>query len=509
MWTPSCGWSIVVVLLVCAVHPITGQSTGSTIYAQGDLILVNPQQSTAIFVSVLVFSTLFAYLMQWLMGVRNRYQRSIVVAIKEEVTCMTVAELLLLWATFSFPLSDQWKSVIQFVALCLIYMALYYSIAVMTVTVLQGRQMNKWRLFEWAKLGADATHGRDEQTLKMCRHFYLSMLPFDVGADPSNLDEDLDPNAMILFTSAMTMIERRHMKAFTDFTPLTWLGLFFVITVNGFRALTVGTVGLDTTSLHIAQSMTFIALCGYGTFLVFIVASQTLLSRLFRNLFNKAASNGGTISQTKLTDEQRTADVEEMTKCLFFRSIPATLQIFKVVLLSQVWYLSMMTVGIFYVLWRDLGWYSLIIFPIAILPPVVTVLIYPTALTRTMMCCVVGVEFDIKAARGILAGDFDVNDVELTAAEIHGVDDDAELIAKADEHMHKKRAQNDDADSDLDLPDEVQGVTVNLHSGTQIHTSPSKVLGVRPVLNERTYVVTNNRPVFDDTANLRVRRDDL
>lgn len=527
----------------------------SSIYASGDLILANPMQSTAIFLTVIVLSTAFEYILEFLMDIKNRYQRAIVLAVKEEVVCMAFTHMVLLWASFSFPFTTHWHTVIQFVAVTVIYMAFTYIFMTASIVVLLSRRMSSWRTFEWSAISAISQHDKSEQQFRLARQVYLAMLPFDVpGAEPSGggrdggNDEDGDgdnvddPNAALLFSSVLTVLERKHVQSFTDFTPVTWIGLALLITVNGFRAVTVVSIGLGDEGTRIAQSLSFIA-TGYAMALALFVMSSLLFRRGYSRLFGRAAKNNGCINPAKRTAAERKSDADEFKRVLFFSNVGHTMQIFKVFWLGLIWYSAHLVVGIFYVLWRDFGWYSLILDAIAIVPPLLALVILPGCFVCAILTAAIGADFDPRIARAVLDGDIDVNDHDIPdedgdAADgsgwagiaSSGVDfsDPAEGALKDDDETDGRAVSPDPSqpgqrrlgasqqqtrDNEPELPDEWSGPAVTFHDGSPDPptTAPTKVLGVRPVLNDRSLAwnVRQRRPVFDDTALLRRDADIL
>eukprot|EP00672_Neobodo_designis_P027233 CAMPEP_0174837888 /NCGR_PEP_ID=MMETSP1114-20130205/7053_1 /TAXON_ID=312471 /ORGANISM="Neobodo designis, Strain CCAP 1951/1" /LENGTH=546 /DNA_ID=CAMNT_0016071975 /DNA_START=44 /DNA_END=1684 /DNA_ORIENTATION=- len=530
---PPALFAVAVLWLCAAATPAQAQTTSgsiaeerSSIYSSGDLILVNPQQSTAIFLTVIVLSTAFEYALEFLMAIKNRYQRTIVLAVKEEAMTLSAAHMLLLWGSFSFPLALRWHTQLQFVAMCLLYMVITYLATVTGVVVLLARIMSAWRTFEWSAIAADAQHDKDQQLFKMSRQVMLTMLPFDVpGADPDLAADDEargeNPNAVLVYSSLLTVIERRHLKTLTDFTPLTWIGLALLITVNGFRAVTVDSVGgLDESGKRIAQALAFIAM-GYLMLGGLLLFQHLLYRRLNQVMFARAAQNGGAISKKRRTATQREADREKHRKVLFFSSVPSTLQIFKVFWLGIIWYVALLIVGIFRVLWRDFEWFALMIYVAAIVPPIGCVYLLPWAQVYAVMAASVGAEFDPELVRGILAGDIDVNDHDVA-----DVDDDdgagwagiadsavaegathAEIVDRALDEEQQQRAEAEPA-----MPDEWDGPTISLHEAAapeQVQGSPPRVVGVRPVLNDvgARFDTRPKRAVFDDAAVLRRERD--
>jgi hypothetical protein len=497
----------------------------SSIYARGDLIAINPQQSTVIFIVVIVLSTAFEYALEKLMELKNRYKRTIVLAVKEEITCIAFTHMLLLWISFSFPLSPHWRIVLQFVAVCLIYMTFAYIISISVIIVLLSKRMSQWRSFEWASLLMVSQHDKKQQLFKMCRQVFITMLPFEMQGDPDeNLNDEQrqsDPNAMLIYSSIMTVVERKFMKTFTDFDPVTWIGLALVITLNGFRAVTVVSLDKSEELTRIAQSLSFIG-TGYLIMLACIGLHLMLFRRLYGMLFTRAAEDGGSISKAKRTPAQREEDIRRHSRALYFGSLPYTIQVFKIILLSMCWYVALLIVGIFFVLWRDFEFYALLLYVISVIPPIVVVMLLPSTMVHTLMCACIGVEFNPDIVRKLVDGELDINDQDVEDGD--GVEDEdnagwagiaqpgVDREAKRESAQRLRRAANRAAgattradEEGADLPDEWDGPTVSLHdSATEPVTgSPAKLMGVRPVLNQPKYNTRSKRPVFDDSALLR------
>lgn len=104
----------------------------SGVYTNQDLILVNPLQSTSIFLGVIFFSTGFELACERMDNHVNKYTKIFFYSIKEEMAVLGFAQLVLLfvlYAAVSFTsVKLSWLIVIEFTQLCLVYMAFAFVV---------------------------------------------------------------------------------------------------------------------------------------------------------------------------------------------------------------------------------------------------------------------------------------------------------------------------------------------------------------------------------------------
>jgi hypothetical protein len=475
-----------------------------SIYSNGDLILVNPQQSTVIFVSVIVCSTLLEYLITRLQSAKNKYLRTIVVASKDEITNIGFVQMLLLFVVYSFPLSGSWAAVILWVTMCLLYMAITYVIMASIVLALLRLQGNRWRIFEWARIDADAHHTGSEQLFKTARQYFVAAVRSQNENDNADLDEKLEDTSLVAFSSYLMRIQRRNLRQVTDFGFKTWFGCGLMIVINGSRAITAASIDRSNVLL---QVLSFVGVSGYGTILLFLVAHTMFQRRLRRFLVARVLElkkKTEPTLQAGVFDERLDRPPEDVgpvkldrsvtpQQCFFFRSMSATLEMFKIVQLCLMWYFAVGIMAYAFVAWDAVQWFALLIYAGAAIPLLIFLRVYPWTVNLIMICQSLGDHFDMDLVKALL-GD---NDVE-TDSDSDGSDDDG------DKGDGKKREGLAPAELDAELrevEDEWNGEhVVTLHETVppdmKPQGEPSKLVGVAP---RAKFERKAARPVFHQT----------
>lgn len=387
-------------LVVAQTTPAPPGSTAApvddfrSIYSNGDLILVNPQQSTVIFLSVIVSSTLLEWAIEVMGGHPNKYIRIIFFAVKEEATCIAFTEMVLLFVAFSFDLSRQWRVVIQWVVMCLLFLVFAFTIMVTVVVMLLRVQARRWRTFEWAKIEADATHDTHEQIFKLSRAYFLHKVMqklSDCGVRTTEIP-------LVAFSAFIGRVERRLIPGVLDFTLRTWAGLGLVIVLNGARSVTAASV---TSRSTLVQILTFVFIIGYGILVAYAAVHLLLTRRLRQFMLTFAVQLERGETEIK-SSSQSTAKVAKNTQqCLYFRSPGATFELIKVLMLSMVWYVAVLIMAYVYVSFSEVGWYALLIYAAAAVPPVVMTYKLPWTLNVVTICVALGDDMENRTGEDV------------------------------------------------------------------------------------------------------------
>lgn len=406
-----------IVALCCLTSPVFAQvDVRASIYANGDLILINPQQSTAIFISVIVCSTGLEFLFEILESQTNRYIRVIYKSVKEECTVLGLSELVLLFIAFSFTgLSQTWRIVIQWVAMCLLYMACAYTIFVSVVMIFLKLNAKAWFTFEWARLDADVYHTSNEQLFKLARRYFTSRL---VDVIRERFKKNVAEIPAVAFSSYITHVEKQYLRMMLDFSMKTYGGLAFVIVLNGSRSITVATIA----QANIGQIISFMAVVGYGIVLAQFIVKLILERRLRQFL----------LLQTNSETAKRDLGAES---CLFFTSASATFEVFKIFFLSMMWYTAVFIMCYLYTSWAAVGYYCILMYIFAIIPPILFCLQLPWCFTLVVWCAG-------------LVGNLDSRGIDLLLKGVSALNDDEESEDEKATAEAKQRAKQGDNDND-------------------------------------------------------------
>ena len=468
-----------------------------SVYFNGDLILVNPQQSTAIFLVVIASSTILEFCFEKAGEQRNIYIRTIVRALKEELTVISTSQLILLFVAYSFSmLSSLWRFTLEWVVLTLAYLCLAYAAGITTILILLKWRSLTWRTFEWARIEADAHHSNSEQLFKIARLYFA-----DEVSSRANQHGTMHVEIpLVAYSSFLSRVERSLLKYIMDFSMKTWGLLSLIIIVNGARSLTVGTI--DTT--NVGQITSFVIVIGYVPLLVYLAVHRSLERRLRQFILRQRHPESRVEGATGL-------------QCLFFRSPIATLEVFKAFLLIMMWYSAVFISGFVYVSYHSLGYFAVIVYAIGAVPPIVTCFSFPWTINVVTMCVSLGTELD-KAVDHLKNGvqvDDDIasedSDDELGSVDAHP-NNQKKLKKKKEgggntEEMHTttSKARGNVAASALSFfPDEYNGPPVTFHDGLpedQVPPGePSRIMGVVPVnamASRKKWIKKTSRPIFE------------
>jgi hypothetical protein len=521
---------------------IFGSANFITIYSNDDLIVVHPIQSTVLLICVIVSSTVIEYLFERVSSDRNIYVQTIALAAKEEIVGIAFAEMLLVLLAVSVNFASDWRTNILFVALLLVYMTFgllgYFVFLAFRIKAL----LQQWRDFEWARIENDSEHNTSERTFKLAKQVFMSLLPDALtdaiasrmqGGDEMRMlaesgqatQDGIDSQLLLMFFSSYTARTcKMQLRDVTDITPMTWLGLGFFVILNGLRAVTVSSIPGSSSLAHV---LSYIGCIGFVPLAV-LLAAYGIVNRRISSFVLKVAS------QDDIAD--RAAAQAEASRCLLFGSCVRTMQIVKIVSLTQVWYICMFGVGFSYVIFRDISWYALLIYVFAIIPPIVCALIIPHFIHLTFMGGSLSEHFDVAAIKKMFDGTIDPNDDEIEDDDDDalddmvdesklasrssgnpnlavsrsigsGVDDDDHAGAAGGQDVSAKRrrnAANGGGDSNgrgnkATFDDEWEGEEIRLNAkSTAASSDPRRNLAPPDISVSTQFVVRQPRPVFDD-----------
>ena len=333
----------------------------SSLYSNGDVVLENPIESSAILLIVVIVCASVEYIFALGKQVNSRFFQEVFSTLSEEVLVVGVLSLLLTFAaSVVASLPDQWSIMLDWAHACLLFMA------VMLITILSAvaagllTAHKGWVKFEEHRMKASPeTHSQREAMFRQANDKFLSSLR--VCGLPTDVS----------LAQYLLKAEKGHLVALANLTWRSWLALSTIVVLNALRtrlipqtqSTTQATEVLDTTgeAINIAS---FIALCGYGTLVIFVSVHMQLQRRLQQYLTLNTASqnveataslrnaaialkmekngekgpNGGDVPLLNASGNDRESFLEDSQTFLIWRSVDSTMALLQAVFIFLVWY---------------------------------------------------------------------------------------------------------------------------------------------------------------------------
>lgn len=386
--TPSSSAAgLTVVLLVIA--QVTTCAHASGIFADGNLILVNPLQSSVIFLSIIISSVALEALVAQTDHMSNKYLKVALSLFMEEVMVLGLVEVCLLSVGASLSnIGETMALELNVVALTLVFMTLLFGIISSALAVKLQSKGRDWRNFEWGRLEADAQHSTVEGLFKQGRIWFVVLLGRTVRSN-----QIIREIPAVAFSVFLGRVEKKYLRTIFDITFLSWGGLGVMVVLNMCRSFLVGTDRL------IWEVQTFIALVGYGTATASAILSFVTSRRLRRFFVHAIAASQSEDAVVDARVMQRPAE-----ESLAFGSFEATLQLYKVFHLIMMWYLAMLVVVEAKLSYDAHGWYCFLVAVEAVIPVVVFYVRYPTSVFVPLIAVSLGRHVDEDAIEGLKRG---------------------------------------------------------------------------------------------------------
>jgi hypothetical protein len=377
--------AINLLLLAILSQPVLADS----IFADGNLILVNPLQSSVIFISIIVSSVALEFIVGKVDFMTNKYLKVALSLFMEEVMVLGLVEVCLLTARSAISnIGPTMELEFNIVALTLVFMALLYGIISSALAVKLQSKGRDWRNFEWGRLEADAQHSTVEGLFKHGRTYFIILLRRSMRSN-----QTIREIPAVAFAVFLGRVERRYLRVIFDITFLSWGGLGLMVILNMCRSLIVGTDRL------IWEVQSFILLVGYGTATASAILAFMVSRRLKRFLKDAIAAHHVTDAVVDARVTQLPAD-----GALAFGSFGATLQLYKIFHLIMMWYLAMYVVVEAKLSYDGHGWYCILVAVEALIPVVVFYVRYPTSVFVPLIAVALGRHVNEDAIEGLKRG---------------------------------------------------------------------------------------------------------
>lgn len=370
-------------LLVVLNAPLPAEA--SSLFDSGNLILINPLQSSSIFLAIILSSVGLEVFVESLDHVRHRYLRVTLGLLQQEITVLGLVEVMSLSISYGVNLDRDVQQRIDATALVVVYIALCYGLINAALAVVLHHRAKYWMRFEWGRLNADAQHSSLERDFKVARRWFMELLQQQLAAR-NQIITNVPP---VIFSVFLGHVEKQYLRNLFKVTFLSWGGLVVAILLSLLRYSVVDE-GAFAAEIH-----SFILLIGYGSTFLFYAITALINRRLrmglaaaLQNQVDEAAqkaaqtdaSVGGgdpTVSSSRFAESGRNGPTSgsrhsfDAIHCLLFRSFTVTVEIYKALNLTMLWFISMMIVVEGYVAYLAHGWFCILVLVLESLPPVI------------------------------------------------------------------------------------------------------------------------------------------
>jgi hypothetical protein len=377
----------------------------SALYSSGDVILENPIESSAILLIVVVVCASIEYIFALGKEVNSKFFRELFSTLSEEVLVVGVLSLLLtVAASMVSSLPDQWSIMLDWVHVCLLFMAVLLIILLTAVAVGVINSYKSWTKFEGQRMrSSPESHSAREVVFRKAHEKFVACMKV----------YKLDPRDVSL-SQYLLKHTKMHLVTLGNLSWKSWLALSSIVVLNALRtklipqtpsATDINQV-LDTTNeaINIAS---FIAVCGYGSLTIFLIVHFRLSRRLVQYLTlntSAQAESGGVIDKadgTSAGDEpllnERETFLEDSQTFLVWRSTESTMAVIQAVFIFLVWYGAVFFLNALYHTFAQNIGLTLLLICGALAPIVVFIALVPWTLTIVAILGSFGTNLNIEA----------------------------------------------------------------------------------------------------------------
>jgi hypothetical protein len=247
-----------------------------TIYRSGDLVLQNPQETCIIFVAVILISALLEFSLQRISGIDNKYARTLVTTMSQEVTIIGVLALLLMFTVSVIPkriITPLYVNLFSWANMSLFFMATFFVLNIVAQFFVAALSYRYWKSFEEGRMDSDEAErlGFFERRFKLCYTRYAIQLEKKAA---------LSPSALPFYEYVSTTLRKQLVRA-SNLSYRTWLSLSVVVLANLLRTMLTPFVD-KTEDSEFYNALMYVGVVGWGTFLVFGVFFGLLQYRLLK-----------------------------------------------------------------------------------------------------------------------------------------------------------------------------------------------------------------------------------
>jgi hypothetical protein len=252
--------------------------TAARIYASGDIIIVNPVNACIIFVSAILVSAILEFSVRFVQtSVENKYVRTVVDVVTQEVTIVGVVALCIMLAQSALPGDPAYRiytTILTLANICLFIMASLFVLFVVLQFAVGMLDFRRWKQFEEGRMDVEEVRSLRlrEQRYKLAADRYAKEL-----ARVYELSTRDCP-----FYEACGVVYKRLLVKLSNLSFRVWLAMSVVVLANFGRAMLVPWSTTDGQSdfKRFVNGLLYLGSTGYFTMLLFLGFCAHLRSKL-------------------------------------------------------------------------------------------------------------------------------------------------------------------------------------------------------------------------------------
>ena len=260
-----------------AMSGTSGLISAAHLYASGDIIIQNPVNSCIIFVSAILVSAVLEFGVRFVhTSVENKYVKTVVDVVTQEVTIVGVVALLIMLAQSALPEDPSYTiygTIFSLANICLFLMATQFVLFVVGQFAVGTFDFTRWKRFEEGRMDAEEVQALRfrEQRYKLAAERYAKEL----------LRVYSIPVRECPFYEASGVVYKKLLVKLSNLSFRVWLAMSVVVLANFGRAMLVPWSATDDMSdmKKFINGLLYIGSTGYLTMLVFLAFCLHLRSK--------------------------------------------------------------------------------------------------------------------------------------------------------------------------------------------------------------------------------------
>jgi hypothetical protein len=252
--------------------------SAARIYASGDILIVNPVNACIIFVSSIIVSAVLEYSVRFVQTrVENRYVRTVVDVVTQELTIVGVVALCIMLAQSALPAESSYRiyvTILTLANICLFIMACLFVAFVVAQFLVGMLDFQQWKRFEEGRMDSEEVRSLRfrEQRYKLAADRYTSELQRVYGLSLRECP----------FHEVCGSYYKRLLVRLSNLSFRVWLALSVVVLANFGRAVLSPWSSTDsmTNLQRLLNGGLYLACTGYFIALILILFCLHLRSKL-------------------------------------------------------------------------------------------------------------------------------------------------------------------------------------------------------------------------------------
>eukprot|EP00760_Papus_ankaliazontas_P013394 PhM_4_TR15705/c0_g1_i1/m.84948 len=372
----------------------------TNLYTSGDVVLRNPRESAAIFVFVITLSIVLEKMFHYLRHNHHRYIRLIFAQVSEELQSVGLISLAIMFFASSIvsALPDNWFLLFEWTHMVLFFMMMFFVMGVIFIVAYLQRVMRGWEKMEndlvkeetEGATASDATRTSVLNNFSRTRGFVRTRNVFQRHLK-IRYDNRLSEEALkkISFAMYLTFQTQTAVVKFVEITWQTWVSLIGAAVVNSVReyALPGKLQSKDADEYssgdRLLNLITFDVIMGYIPLVVLCVTTYMIKKK--NDAFLDEAELSVKRQQSRSDMNELVADLKTPADAFFRRNELLTTHLVKIPVILLEFYFSAFIMGLLYSAAVHISEYRYLIFPLTVTPPLLSIILMPTALMNLTM----------------------------------------------------------------------------------------------------------------------------